>query len=259
VNRTSGNGIVLGITTAVVVVFLVAGTVTTPIFAHQRQLFTIGDQDYLMIIGSLNEPVFVDDKSGLDFRVLQADPSDPMNSNAEGATPVEGLEESLQVEVAAGDKKMVQEIEPAFGEPGLYETSFYPTVATTISYRIFGDINDTPVNLTFTCTPAGEAGAAPSNTTETISDGVVRKGIAGGFGCPESRSEAGFPEPYTSNAEMGASLSQIESDVASIKQSVASPTGGNDMMVWAGIGLGIVGIAIGAAAIGISSRKKNNG
>jgi hypothetical protein len=213
-----------------------------------------------MVVGSLNEPVFVDDKSGLDFRVMQADPNDPMNSNAEGATPVEGLDETLQVEVAAGGKKMVQAIEPAFGESGVYETAFYPTVATTITYRIFGEINETPVNLTFTCTPAGEAGATPSNATETISDGVVRKGIAGGFGCPESRSEAGFPEPYTSNAEMGASLNQIESDVATIKQSVGSSTGsGSDMMSWAGVGLGIVGIAIGAAAIGIASKRKKNG
>ena len=181
-----------------------------------RQLYTIGDQDYLMIVGSLNEPIFVDDKSGLDFRVLTADQSDPMNSQADGATPVEGLEDTLKVEIMAGDKKMTQDIEPSFNDPGHYETSFYPTVATTFAYRIFGTINDTPVNLTFTCTPAGEAGAAADNSTQTISDGVIRKGIAGGFGCPESRSEVGFPEPYTSNDEVASSLEQIQTDVSSI-------------------------------------------
>jgi len=36
-------------------------------FAHQRALFNIGEKDYLFVIGSQNEPVFVDDKSGVDF------------------------------------------------------------------------------------------------------------------------------------------------------------------------------------------------
>ena len=54
-------------------------------FAHQRQLYTIGNQDYLIAIGSLNEPIFVDDKSGVDLRLMTADLNNPMNSSAEGA------------------------------------------------------------------------------------------------------------------------------------------------------------------------------
>lgn len=232
--------------------------VTPQAFAHQRQLYTIGGQDYLMIIGSLNEPVFVDDKTGLDFRVLTPDPSDPMNSNAPDAKPVEGLEKTLKLEVSAGDRKMTQEIEPAFRDPGHYVTAFYPTVATTFSYRIFGTINNTPVNLTFTCTPTGEAGAAAYNSTATVSEGVVRKEVAGGFGCPESRSDAGFPEPYTSNAEMGASLKQIQSDVSSIKASLgsASNNDGSGIMKWAGVGTGIAGIGIAIGAVAIASRRR---
>jgi hypothetical protein len=240
---------------AVVSLLIVGMTAISPVYAHQRQLFTIGDQDYLIVIGSLNEPVFVDDKTGVDLRVLRADPNDPMNSRAEGATPVEGLEETLQVEIAAGDKKKVMELEPAFGEPGAYEAPFYPTVATTLTYRIFGTINDTPVDLTFACIPTGEAGAAPSNATEQISEGVVRKGIAGGYGCPESRSDAGFPEPYTSNNEMARSLQQIQADVSSIKSNVGSGTTGSGI-AWAGLGAGIAGIAIAGAAIAMSKRKK---
>jgi hypothetical protein len=235
-------------------ILLAAGTITEPAFAHQRQLFTIGGQDYLVIIGSLNEPIFVDDKTGVDFRILNADPNDPMNSRAEGATPVEGLEETLQVEIGAGDKKKVMELEPAFRDPGAYRAHFYPTVATTLTYRIFGTINDTPVDLTFTCSPAGEAGAAPSNTTEQISEGVVRKGIAGGYGCPAPRSDAGFPEPYTSNNEMASSLQQIQADVSSIRSSVgpASSSG----IEWAGLGAGIAGIGIAVAAIAMSRNRK---
>jgi hypothetical protein len=182
-------------------------------FAHQRQLYTIGNQDYLIVIGSLNEPIFVDDKSGVDLRVMTADPNNPMNSSAEGAAPVEGLDETLQVEIAAGNNTKVLQLEPAFGEPGAYEAPFYPTVATTYTYRLFGTINNTPVDLAFTCTPTGEAGAAPDNSTEQVSEGVVRKGIEGGFGCPAPLTDAGFPEPLMSNYEITTMLEQLQSEV----------------------------------------------
>ena len=197
-------------------------SVTPQAFAHQRELYTIGDQDYLIVIGSLNEPVFVDDKSGVDLRVMTADPSNPMNSSAEGAAPVEGLEQTVQVEIAAGNNTKVLQLEPAFGEPGAYEAAFYPTVPTTFTYRIFGTINNTPVDLTFSCTPIGEAGATANNSTVPISQGVVRKGIEGGFGCPAPISEAGFPEPYMSNYEITTKLEQLQSEIPSMNSSAGS-------------------------------------
>ena len=198
-------------------------SVSTPqAFAHERQLYTIGDQDYLIVIGSLNEPIFIDDKSGVDLRVLRADPNNPMNSSAEGAAPVEGLEETVQVELAAGNNTRVLQLEPAFGEPGAYEAPFYPTVATTISYRLFGTINNTPVDLTFTCTPTGEAGAAADNSTVQVSEGVVRKGIEGGYGCPAPATDAGFPEPLMSNNEIVTSLEQLRSEIQSMNPATGS-------------------------------------
>lgn len=203
---------------AVVVSFV---SVTPQAFAHQRQLYTIGGQDYLIIIGSLNEPIFVDDKSGVDLRVLRADPNNPMNSSAEGAAPEEGLEETIQVELGAGNVTRVLQLEPAFGEPGAYEAPFYPTVATTITYRLFGTINNTPVDLTFTCTPTGEAGAAADMSTVQMSEGVVRKGIEGGYGCPAPLTDAGFPEPFVSNNEIVNTLEQLQSEI----QSATAPMG----------------------------------
>jgi hypothetical protein len=197
-------------------------SVTPQAFAHERQLYTIGGQDYLIVIGSLNEPIFVDDKSGVDLRVLRADPNNPMNSSAEGAAPVEGLEETVQVELAAGNNTRVLQLEPAFGEPGAYEGPFYPTVATTITYRLFGTINNTPVDLTFACTPTGEAGAAADNSTVQISEGVVRKGIEGGYGCPAPLTDAGFPEPLVSNNEIVTSLDQLRSEIQSTNPSTGS-------------------------------------
>jgi hypothetical protein len=190
-------------------------SIATPqAFAHQRELYTIGGQDFLIVIGSLNEPIFVDDKSGVDLRVLRADPSNPMNSSAAGASPMEGLEQTIQVEIAAGNKTKVLQLEPAFGEPGAYEAAFYPTVPTTFTYRLFGTINNTPVNLSFACTPVGEAGATANNSTVQVSEGVVRKGVEGGFGCPAPISDAGFPEPYMSNFDITTKLNQLQRETS---------------------------------------------
>jgi hypothetical protein len=212
--------------TALIAALALAATVsvTPQAFAHQRQLYTIGDQDYLIVIGSLNEPIFVDDKTGVDLRVLRADPNNPMNSSAEGATPVEGLEETLQVELGAGNATKVLQLEPAFGEPGAYEAPFYPTVATTLTYRLFGTINNTPVDLTSTCTPTGEAGAAADNSTVQISEGVVRKGIEGGYGCPAPLTDAGFPEPFVSNNEIVTTLEQLRNEIQSMNPTASPAT-----------------------------------
>lgn len=220
--RKSG---ISALTSALALAVLVSFVSVTPqAFAHERQLYTIGGQDYLIVIGSLNEPIFVDDKSGVDLRVLRADPNNPMNSSAEGAAPVEGLEETIQVEIAAGNKTKVLQIEPAFGEPGAYEAAFYPTVATTFTYRLFGTINNTPVDLTFACAPTGEAGATPDNSTVPISEGVVRKGAEGGFSCPAPISDAGFPEPIMSNHEIATTLQQLQSGMPSMNTSAGSTT-----------------------------------
>jgi hypothetical protein len=176
--------------------------------AHQRALFNIGGKDYLLAIGSQNEPVFIDDKSGVDFFAYTPDPKDPMNSRANGTTHVEGLDKTLKVEVSAGPKKKAYDLEPAFNDPGHYNAAFYPTVQTTYQYKIFGTINNTPVSLAFTCTTGPAEGQPGDNSTVKISDGVVRKAMAGGFGCPQSRSNVAFPEPYMSNVEIQDRLNQ---------------------------------------------------
>jgi hypothetical protein len=92
---------------------------------------------------------------------------------------------------------------------GSYESEmFYPTIPTTISYRVFGDMNGTNFDATFSCTP--EAEQRPSdNSTVQISENVVRKALQGGFGCPEER--VGFPEPYVSQYEISQMLNKTSS------------------------------------------------
>jgi hypothetical protein len=175
--------------------------------AHQRALYNINGQDYLFVIGSLNEPVSVDDKTGVEFRAMYPDPANPTDSRANGSQPVTGLEETLKVEVLAGDKNLTSNLEPSFGELGSYESEpFYPTVPTTFDYRIYGNINGTAFDVTFSCNPAGGEAAQSDNSTVQISEGVERKALLGGFGCPEER--VGFPEPYVSQYEVNQEINR---------------------------------------------------
>jgi hypothetical protein len=184
-------------------------------FAHQRQLFTIGDKDYLFVVGSVNEPVFVDDKSGVEFFAYWPNATDPLNSQANGTRPIEGLEKMLKVEISAGDKNKTLDFEPAFRDPGHYEAPFFPTIETTYNYRLFGDINGTAFNATWTCSPAGgDETPISDNSTTQLSQGVTRKSIMGSFGCPLPRTDAGFPEPYMSNVEIQKMLSRSENSTS---------------------------------------------
>src|SRR6185295_2042091 len=106
----------------------------------------IGNRDYEMEVGSLNEPVHVDDKTGVELTV----------SDEHTKAPITGLEKTLKVEIAAGDQKKVFNFEPAWEAAGSYTAVYFPTVQTTYSYRIFGTINATPFDATFTCSIAPE-------------------------------------------------------------------------------------------------------
>jgi hypothetical protein len=125
-----GRGAVLGVLLA-----LVAGI--GAVAAHEER--EVGD--YSLEVGFLNEPVFSGEESGLDLIVTR------------GGEPVEGLEATLQAEVTYADQTRDLELSPAFGEPGAYRAVFFPTAAGQYSFRIFGDIEGTAIDETFTSGP----------------------------------------------------------------------------------------------------------
>ncbi|HEY7757306.1 MAG TPA: hypothetical protein VIA08_03650 [Nitrososphaeraceae archaeon] len=183
-------------------------------WAHESRLYNIGNKDYWITVGSIGEPVYVDDKSGAEAFIRTADPSNPLDRNANGTKMIEGLERDLKFEVSAGDKKKIFEIEPAFDDPGHYEAFFYPTIETTYNYRLFGTINNVTVNFDFQCqTTEGEGNQ--DNSTKQISEDVVQKAQRGGFGCITSRADVSFPEPYVSNNELVGMLNQTKANSTS--------------------------------------------
>ncbi len=93
-------------------------------------------------------------------------------------------------------------MEPAWRDRGHYEATFYPTIETTYNYRLFGTINNVIVSLDYQCIPGGPQEGLQENATKQISEGVTLKAQRGGFGCPASRADVGFPEPYVLDNEL---------------------------------------------------------
>lgn len=84
------------------VILTLASIGTYSVSGHDRRLYTIGDQDILFVVGSMNEPAFVDNKSGVEVFAWWPDPTDPMNSQANGTKPIEGL--TLKTDISEGGK-----------------------------------------------------------------------------------------------------------------------------------------------------------
>ncbi len=171
--------------------------------AHEHQIFEINGEEYGFVVGSLNEPVTVDDKTGVDLRVtLVGHEGMPANDHHAAGGAVMGLQDTLKVELIAGDQRKILPLGTVYNTPGSYKAPFYPTVATTLTYRVFGEIDGTPVDLSFTCNPAGHAVAPEDKTRVPISDKVFRTHKSGAFGCPTEKADMGFPEPSASVIEL---------------------------------------------------------
>ena len=107
------------------------------VLAHESR--DVGDHTY--VVGFIDEPVFTGQKSGLEFGAFH------------GEEPLEGLEETLSASVTFGDETRDLEIEPRFGEPGWYQSVFFPTAAGPYTFRIFGEIEGEPFDESFTSGP----------------------------------------------------------------------------------------------------------
>lgn len=211
--------------------------------AHERRVYEIGGKDYTFVVGFLNEPVIVDDKAGVDLTVLLGNgaptmgPDDDMDGPPAATKPVDGLDKTLKVEVSAGSEKKVFDVAPAYGSPGHYRAIFYPSVATTYTFRIFGKIDNTPVDLSFPCNASEQAPADNMNMVK-VSDSVMQKLKSGAFGCPAPKTDEVFPAQKVTLTSLDQQTQELGASVA------ASETKG---MI--GIVLGALGLVAGIGAL----------
>jgi len=107
--------------------------------AHEER--TVAGYD--MEVGFINEPVFVGDKSGLEFFVNK------------DSKPVEGLEQTLTAQVIYQGQTRDLPISARDGSPGAYESLFIPTAAGPYTFHIKGTIEGNAIDEQFTSSPTG--------------------------------------------------------------------------------------------------------
>jgi hypothetical protein len=152
--------------------------------AHMRQLVTIGGKQYLLEVGSQVEPPYVGEKNAVDFFAWTPDPHDPLNDSAKGIKNITGLDKTVSVIVSAGPVSKRLDFTPNPSNTAQYDATFYPTAQTTYTYTLVGKINNTPVHISYRCVPGAGDDTPGNNTKATVSAGVVRLMVAGGYACP---------------------------------------------------------------------------
>jgi hypothetical protein len=99
--------------------------------------------DYELVIGFHNEPAYQGEPNGLDLFVTKTTTNEPVN----------GLEDTLQVEVIYGASSQELPIRAQFGQDGAYTAYILPTEAGDYTWHIWGKIEGTPVDVSMTSSP----------------------------------------------------------------------------------------------------------
>jgi hypothetical protein len=99
--------------------------------------------DYELVIGFHNEPAYQGEPNGLDLFV----------TNTKTGELVNGLEETLQVEIIYGASKQELKMEAQWGQDGAYTAYVIPTAAGDYTWHIWGEIEGTPVDVTMSSSP----------------------------------------------------------------------------------------------------------
>lgn len=172
-------------------VFLV---LAAPVRALAHESRDVGK--YQMVVGFFVEPAYEGQKNGLDLRVRV--PGTP-------ATPVLGLEKTLQVEISfiGNEKKITKPIRAvsASTDPGHYTADLLPTQPGQYRFRIFGTVEGQQVNETFT---SGEKFSNVAKASElTFPDDV-----------PQVRSIQGAASDAQASADEAAAAASLARNLA---------------------------------------------
>lgn len=180
----------------------------TNVSAHEER--TVGQYDFE--VGFNVEPALVNQLNGVFLSVMKDE------------APVEGLDESLKVEVVVGGGAARKELtfEALEDEPGKYVAAFLPTVTGDYTFRIFGEIEGTPIDESFESGP-------------------------GRFDSVEALDELAFPEPPADTSSLAQSIRDLQAKVDSLGGQSAPAESASDSTART---LGVIGIVAGLVGLG---------
>jgi hypothetical protein len=133
---------------------LVLLALAVPSLAHEGR--TVGQ--YAIELGWRVEPAYTGIFNGPELFVNEAasDPEATPEMSADGdeeeavGAPVEGLEETLTLEVSFGGKSKILKLYPVWNDPGHYTADVIPTQPGDYSFHLSGKIGDLDIDETFT-------------------------------------------------------------------------------------------------------------
>jgi hypothetical protein len=139
---------------ALAVILAVIALAGSESLAHERR--TVGP--YQLVVGFVEEPAFLGGTNGVSLRVTDTRSTPP--------APVEGLHETLEVEVFHGGltRSLALRFSAVFGQPGAYAAHFVPTAPGAYIFRIHGKIGDLALDERF------ESGPGRFDEVEAVTD-----------------------------------------------------------------------------------------
>lgn len=114
-------------------------SVVLPSLAHEGREVGEGEDTSLITFGWRVEPAYTNLLNGPELFI----------ENHDTEAPVEGLEETLQLEVSYGGKTKILKLRAKFNEPGNYTADLIPTQPGDYSFRLTGKIGNADVDETF--------------------------------------------------------------------------------------------------------------
>ncbi|MGH2586958.1 MAG: hypothetical protein ACRDJE_18755, partial [Dehalococcoidia bacterium] len=184
--------------------------------AHERR--TVADT-YTVVVGFINEPVFLEEPNGIDLRVTDAQTNEP----------VLGVEKTLKADVTAGGQTKTVDLKTRFGQPGAYTADIIPTSSGTWAFRFHGTIDGTPIDERFESGP-------------------------GRFNEPQSKSEIQFPVQQPTVAELVQQVQQAgQAPEAAQAITTAEDVKDAEDRANMGVAFGVAGSLIGLVGIGLAA------
>lgn len=208
---------------AAVIAAVLFGALAPAAQAHERR--QVGDLTF--VVGFSGEPAYVEEPNGASLRVTRAD-----------GTPVEGLQQSLKVEVVQGGESRTFDLTSVFNQPGSYVARFIPTKTGAYAFRFFGTIDGNQINERFESGP-------------------------GRFDEVKGTEDLQFPVKVPSNAQLAATAAQApEGGAATTTESDATAQKALDRADRAqtiGIVVGAAGIIVGLIGVVLALRATSTG
>jgi hypothetical protein len=231
------------LTTLCASLLLFAFLVPLAVFAHETHIYEINGVEYEIVIGSLGEPVIVDDKTGFSLEIVR------------GGQLLVGAQDMLQLELLAGERSLTQELSPVHGAEGMYKTNFIATVPTTIQYRLFGELEGVPFDQTYTCNPAGHPQSEENTERIDISEGVIQTLSRGNFGCPQPKEEFGFPEPAASAVSLEREIVAASAERMTDVSEKTDRKSGKNAVAFGALALSLIAVILALVAMRQSRRE----